>query len=228
NLKSLNINSCWNVTDKGLLHLSSNCPRLTSLDLSNCRKITNKGLTALIQSKAAEGFDGLTYLSLSYCKHLSSLTMSALATYCSGSLEYLNLQRCTGVSTKDFEALSNVNFSALHTVILSDCSFLQDPAIIALVKAAPNLERLSLSFCCSLSDASLEAVTMLKHLVELDASYCCSAVSDTSIYMLLQAHKYAPLSLNIRGCFRVTDQGLKPTLDKEVQLDYLNISQCPN
>ncbi|KAI9008992.1 cyclic nucleotide-binding-like protein [Phycomyces nitens] len=228
-LKSLNINSCWNVTDKSLACLSSNCPRLTSLDLSNCRKITNKGLAAMIQSKADnKGSDGLTHLSLSYCKHLSSMTMDALANYCSNSLEYLNLQRCTGVSTKDLEAWSNVDFPRLHTVILSDCSFLQDPAIFGLVKAAPNLHTLSLSFCCSLSDAAMEAVGLLKNLVELDASYCCSAVSDTSIYMLLQAHKYAPLSLNIRGCFRITDQGLKLVLDKEVRLTSLNITQCPN
>ncbi|EPB81854.1 hypothetical protein HMPREF1544_11403 [Mucor circinelloides 1006PhL] len=227
NVESLDLNSCWLLTDKSLALLAVNCPRLTRLDLSNCRKISDIGIFKMLDEKQTRGFLGLKELSLSYCKKLSDMTMSHLAEFCSNTLESLNIQRCTRISDQGFVKWADTQFPSLKYLNLTDCSFLTDQAISHLVSAAPRLESLSLSFCCALSDNAIEGLISLPHLQELDASFCGAAVSDVSIRALMKSSSSESMnSLNLRGCVRITDTGVKSILELG-HLNTLNISQCP-
>ncbi|KAL7321280.1 hypothetical protein PS15m_001067 [Mucor circinelloides] len=227
NVESLDLNSCWLLTDKSLALLAVNCPRLTRLDLSNCRKISDIGIFKMLDEKQTRGFSGLKELSLSYCKKLSDMTMSHLAEFCSNTLESLNIQRCTRISDQGFVKWADTQFPSLKHLNLTDCSFLTDQAISHLVSAAPRLESLSLSFCCALSDNAIEGLISLPRLQELDASFCGAAVSDVSIRALMKSSSSESMnSLNLRGCVRITDTGVKSILELG-HLSTLNISQCP-
>ncbi|KAG1468864.1 hypothetical protein G6F56_003590 [Rhizopus delemar] len=223
-LETLNLNSCWLLTDKSLSLLGTHCPRLTHLDLSNCRKISDVGIFKLLDEKDARGHPSLTELSLSYCKKLSDATMRHLANYCSQTLEYLNIQRCTRITDSGFLAWTDTRFPHLKFLNLNDCSFLTDQAVGYLVVAAPRLSQLSLSFCCALSDSAIEGLVALKELHDLDVSFCGAAVSDISVRALLSSPSV--YLLNIRGCVRVTDLAIQSILDLG-RLKTLNISQCP-
>jgi F-box/leucine-rich repeat protein 7 len=229
NLETLDLNSCWLLTDKSLSLVSAMCPNLTKLDLSNCRKISDAGIFRLCDEKQTRQFKGITALSLSYCKKLSDMTMSHLAEFCADTLESLNLQRCTRISDQGFARWAQTKFPKLTSLILTDCSFLTDQAIANLVAAAPNLEQLSLSFCCALSDSAIEGLATLKKLRDLDASFCGSAVSDVSIRNLFNnSNKECKVALlNLRGCVRITDTGVKSIIELG-SLMTLNISQCPS
>jgi F-box/leucine-rich repeat protein 7 len=64
------------------------------------------------------------------------------------SLQALNLSRCTTITDWGFQTWSVTSgggrFYSLQDLKLSDCTFLTDQAIVYLVNAAPNLERLDL------------------------------------------------------------------------------------
>ncbi|KAI9317606.1 hypothetical protein BX666DRAFT_1645420 [Dichotomocladium elegans] len=214
NLRELNLNSCWLVTDKSLAGLPSTVEKL---DLSNCRKVTDRGLCSLLDRQTS-----LTELTLSYCKNLTDQTMRLL----NKSIQYLNLQRCTSITDRGFLDL-NGPLPNLRSIDLSDCSFLTDRAILHLVEAAPNLERVSLSFCCALSDSAIEALAKLEHLQALDVSFCGSAVSDPSVTHLLEARSKTLQELNLRGCVRISGVGLMSALEFSEKLRLLNVSQCP-
>ncbi|KAI8877171.1 RNI-like protein [Backusella circina FSU 941] len=228
NLETLDLNSCWLLTDKSLSLASAMCPNLTSLDLSNCRKVSDAGIFRLCDEKQSRQFKGIQHLSLSYCKKLSDMTMSHLAEFCADTLESLNLQRCTRISDQGFARWAQTQFPKLTSLTLTDCSFLTDQAIANLVAAASNLEQLSLSFCCALSDSAIEGLATLKRLRDLDASFCGAAVSDVSIRSLFNNNekKSKVALLNLRGCVRITDNGVKSIVELG-SLMTLNISQCP-
>ncbi|KAI8142981.1 hypothetical protein BJV82DRAFT_515726 [Fennellomyces sp. T-0311] len=222
-IRKLDLNSCWLITDKSMEALGT-LRHLEWLDLSNCRKITNQGIRRLLEQNPR-----IKHLTLSYCKNLTDQAMYYFAKYATDDLESLNLQRCTKITDQGFVHWFNEAphaFARLRTLDLTDCSFLTDKAIAHLVVAAPYLENLSLSFCCALSDTSLEELTKLSRLAALDASYCGAAVSDASISALIKATWRTLKRLNIRGCVRVSGIGLMMALEY-AQLQYLNISQCP-
>ncbi|KAI9303865.1 hypothetical protein BJ944DRAFT_250339 [Cunninghamella echinulata] len=268
-LQGLNLNSCWLLTDKSLELLGQKCPQLIELDLSNCRKITNGGIYRFLEAKQHhidQGVGkGLEWISLSYCKNLNDITMQHLATFTKDTLKYINLQRCTKISDQGFlswmATISDNNdkddkddkdgmvvFSKLKHLSLVDCSFLTDRAIQLLTKAAPYLEKISLSFCCALSDTAMVTLGSLSQLKDLDVSFCGAAVSDASLYKFLDQQRLVRHhqqdnnnnndsldgsggleKLNIRGCVRITNDGIYPIVKElaKVGLYELNMSQCP-
>ncbi|KAF9195973.1 hypothetical protein BGZ50_002775 [Haplosporangium sp. Z 11] len=201
----------------------------------------------------------LSRLNLSYCKNLTDKSFIHLSLYGSKRLESLNLQRCTTISSEAFISLDASNRMAVHKtlmdcngdmqdgthpnsllqpcfphlkeLILSDCTFLTDDAIVALAPNMPRIQVLSLSFCCALTDVAVEAVSEhCWYLKKLDLSFCGSAVSDASLYQIAQFEvaggQHSLEDLEIRGCVRVTELGVRKILNGCVRLKKLNISSC--
>ncbi|GJJ72849.1 hypothetical protein EMPS_05207 [Entomortierella parvispora] len=204
----------------------------------------------------------LSHLNLSYCKNLTDKSFIHLSLYGSKQLVSLNLQRCTTISPEAFISLdmdakkavgeaasATVNgnygpldggynplaqpcFPRLRELCLSDCTFLNDAAIIALAPNMPAVEGLSLSFCCALTDLAIEALLdSCAFLRKLDLSFCGSAVSDASLYQMAQMDAQEPgefslEDLEIRGCVRVTEHGIREIIDRCPNLKRLNVSGC--
>ncbi|KAF9897965.1 hypothetical protein BX616_004689 [Lobosporangium transversale] len=210
-------------------------------------------------SSGPKGCPYLARLNLSYCKNLTDKSFIHLSLYGSKQLEYLNLQRCTTISSEAFVSLdpsrknmvfqnqlkdSNGSvhegynplvdpcFPNLRELHLSDCTFLTDEAIVALAPNMPHLQVASLSFCCALTDVAVEALSEnCLFLKRLDLSFCGSAVSDASLYKLArfdasEPGKHSLEELEIRGCVRVTERGVREVLSGCVNLKRLNVSSC--
>ncbi|KAF9354584.1 hypothetical protein BGX34_010919 [Mortierella sp. NVP85] len=193
----------------------------------------------------------LARLNLSYCKNLTDRSFIHLSQYGSRQLESLNLQRCTTITSEAYISLNMDRrralqerstsghaipvepcFPRLRELYLSDCTFLSDDAIVSLAPNVPRMEVFSLSFCCALTDIAVEAVgASCRYLKKLDLSFCGSAVSDASLYQLAQFDAQEPgkhtlEDLEIRGCVRVTEQGVRQVLNGCVNLKKLNVSSC--
>jgi len=123
-------------------------------------------------------------------------------------------------------------FPKLKELYLSDCTFLTDAAIVALSPNMPRIEVISLSFCCALTDLAIEALLdSCAYLRKLDLSFCGSAVSDASLYQLAQLDaqepgRYTLEELEIRGCVRVTEHGVREIIKQCPNLRRLNVSSC--
>jgi F-box and leucine-rich repeat protein 7 len=89
-----------------------------------------------------------------------------------------------------------------------------------------ELEDLNLTFCCMLTDVSLKLLgTSNSKLRRLDLSFCGAAVSDYSLSNLKGLTNLEYLS--IKGCVRVTREGVDMLLTEIQNLKELNLLQCP-
>ncbi|KAJ3235732.1 anaphase-promoting complex subunit Hcn1 [Chytriomyces hyalinus] len=121
-------------------------------------------------------------------------------------------------------------FFELRELILSDCSFLTDTTVTTLTKTCPKLNILSLSFCCALTEASIQPLSTYTNLRVLDLSFCGSAVADSGLARLSSPESNVSKRLerlSVRGCVQVTDAGID-ALKGCSRLRMLNVSQCKN
>lgn len=171
----------------------------------------------------------LRQIRLSYCKHVTDRTMHHFAVHASKRLASLDLTRCTTITDVGFSYWSqdNIKFTKLTKLVLADCTYLSDQAIIYLTNAAGQcLRHLDLSFCCALSDTATEVISLgCPALESLDMSFCGSAISDASLKSIGR-HLTNLRSLSVRGCVRVTGVGIDAVVSGCKKLTHFNISQC--
>ncbi|KAK4096979.1 hypothetical protein N658DRAFT_489553 [Parathielavia hyrcaniae] len=169
------------------------------------------------------GCPKLRRLNLSYCKHITDRSMAHLAAHASPRLQALSLTRCTSVTDTGFQTWAAYRFTSLTHLTLADCTYLSDASIVALVSAAKNLTHLDLSFCCALSDTATEVVSLgLPLLRELRMAFCGSAVSDASLGCVA-LHLNELRGLSVRGCVRVTGNGVENVLEGCSRLEWLDV-----
>lgn len=227
-MKSLNAISSMAIMD---LTVPSVGGYLEEIDLSNCKTVGDSVVQRLIGwSNGFEhiGCKKLTTLNLGYCKHLTDSVMYHLGDHCSDRLKSLDLTRCTTITDQGFEYWSLRYFPNLTSLCLRDCTFLTDKAVIAIANGVPNLANVNLSFCCSLTDMSLQILCILCQSLEcVDMSFCGSAVSDSGL-LAVSGNLKRLRHLTIKGCIRVTRAGIDSLLSSDLQLRYLDVSQCKN
>lgn len=174
------------------------------------------------------GLPHLNRITLSYCKHVTDRTMSHLAAHASKRLTHLDLTRCTTITDAGFQSWSMTRFPLLTSLVLADCTYLTDSSIVFLTNAAKNLHYLDLSFCCALSDTATEVLSLgCQSLRGLKLSFCGSAVSDSSL-RAVGLHLLELRELSVRGCVRVTGQGVEAVVEGCGGLERLDVSQCKN
>ncbi|TKX19194.1 cyclic nucleotide-binding domain-containing protein [Elsinoe australis] len=255
NARIWKMKSVWDVTGNSILELVSRAPHLEEIDLSNCRKVGDNLLARIVgwitpsqppgnastiglgiataQSNGATaattcGCPNLKRISLSYCKHVQDRSMAHIAQHAAKRLEVIDLTRCTSVTDHGFQQWGMHTFPLLRKLILADCTYLTDQAIVAIANAARNLRELDLSFCCALSDTATEVLSLgLTQLTHLDLAFCGSAVSDSSL-RCIGLHLLELRHLSVRGCVRVTGQGVEAVVDGCRSLEVFDVSQCKN
>ncbi|KAK5122579.1 hypothetical protein LTR85_003842 [Meristemomyces frigidus] len=174
------------------------------------------------------GASKLKKLTLSYCKHIQDRSMAHIAVHASERLESLDLTRCTSISDAGFHSWGVYEFKNLHKLILADCTYLSDQAIVGVVGGCRALRELDLSFCCALSDTATEVLALgLPALRRLNMAFCGSAVSDNSL-RCIGLHLLELRYLSVRGCVRVTGQGVESVMEGCRQLEDFDVSQCKN
>ncbi|KAK3676712.1 hypothetical protein LTR78_003488 [Recurvomyces mirabilis] len=159
------------------------------------------------------GASKLKKLTLSYCKHIQDRSMAHIAVHAAERLESLDLTRCTSISDAGFHSWSVYEFKNLRRLVLADCTYLSDQAIIGVVGGCHGLRELDLSFCCALSDTATEVLALgLPALRSLNMAFCGSAVSDNSL-RCIGRHLLELRYLSVRGCVRVTGQGVESVVE---------------
>ncbi|KAI7829540.1 hypothetical protein BC939DRAFT_10632 [Gamsiella multidivaricata] len=209
------------------------CPLLARLNLSYCKNLTDRSFIHL----SLYGSKQLEYLNLQRCTTITSEAFMSLDLESKGAVHEDIMTNGHGndveIPTHEgYNPLVEPCFPQLRELHLSDCTFLTDDAIIALAPNMPRIEVVSLSFCCALTDVAVEAMCgSCSFLKKLDLSFCGSAVSDASLYQLarfdaLEPGRHSLRELEIRGCVRVTERGVREVLNGCANMTKLNISSC--
>lgn len=174
------------------------------------------------------GAPNLKRLTLSYCKHVQDRSMAHIAVHAADRLESLDLTRCTSISDAGFHSWGVYDFRNLRKLVLADCTYLSDQAIVGVVGGCRGLKELDLSFCCALSDTATEVLSLgLPGLRKLDMAFCGSAVSDNSL-RCIGLHLLELRYLSVRGCVRVTGNGVESVVEGCRYLEMFDVSQCKN
>ncbi|KAG6331965.1 hypothetical protein ID866_7128 [Astraeus odoratus] len=131
--------------------------QLTTINLQGCINLTTQSLHGLLMRSPY-----LRTLCVKGLKAVTNATFDVLALYASEHLTSLNMSRCTeanGEGVRGFAAaiLARGARLALKEFRLSGIEGIDDDALSALGKAAPELEILDLSYCSDLHNSALAA-----------------------------------------------------------------------
>ena len=110
------------------------------------------------------------------------------------------------------QSLAAVGLRQPQTLLLHRCRSITATGIRALLSPpAPWLQVLSLRGCSTISDRSIEHITITcTHLQELDLGWC--GISDTSGLMV--ARMSALTQLSLKGCHQLTDNCMIPIIER--------------
>jgi F-box/leucine-rich repeat protein 7 len=70
--------------------------------------------------------------------------MAHIAAHAANRLESIDLTRCTSVTDQGFQHWGLYNFQRLRKLVLADCTYLTDQAIVGIANAARGLKELDL------------------------------------------------------------------------------------
>ncbi|KAI7812025.1 putative F-box/LRR-repeat protein 13, partial [Triplophysa rosa] len=273
NLQELNLSECPNVNDEiikmilegchSLLHinlaftyitnttiqaLSRCCLTLRSLNLAYCTNISDEGLQYLTTGK---GCHRLIQLDLSGCSQITADGFSYVADAC-GSLQQIVLDdlptltdacvqalvsKCralTVISVLDSPYLSDVAFKAIAEVIsltkfqIEGNNRIADSSWKALCRSSPKLSEVHACDCPRVTDNSLKFLGSLTKLHNLNISGCIK-VTDTGIRYITDGPCAVKLQeLDLSNCSRVTDLSLKKISQRCSSLIHLSVCFCDN
>ena len=150
-LKCLNLNFCNEITDHGLLHLST-MSSLQELSLRLCSNIGDIGISHLAISSNTK----LSTLDVSFCDLVTDHSLTSISQGIF-QLRSLGLSACSitdvGISTL-VQTTSN-----LQTLHLGQCTHLSDKCIDSIAKQLTCLEYLDLYGCLNISKQKLDSLT---------------------------------------------------------------------
>ncbi|CAD7081261.1 unnamed protein product [Hermetia illucens] len=183
-LSILRLQSCWELTNHGIVNIVHSLPHLTVLSLSGCSKVTDDGVELI-----AENLQKLRALDLSWCPRITDASLEYIA--CDlNQLEELTLDRCVHITDIGVGYISTM--LSLTALFLRWCSQVRDFGLQHLCSMR-NLQVLSLAGCPLLTSSGLSSLIQLRHLQELELTNCPGASQELFEYL----HEHLPRCLII-------------------------------
>ncbi|XP_061390060.1 F-box/LRR-repeat protein 16 [Musca vetustissima] len=173
-LSILRLQSCWELTNHGIVNIVHSLPHLTVLSLSGCSKLTDDGVELI-----AENLQKLRALDLSWCPRITDASLEYIA--CDlNQLEELTLDRCVHITDIGVGYISTM--LSLTALFLRWCSQVRDFGLQHLCSMR-NLQVLSLAGCPLLTSSGLSSLIQLRHLQELELTNCPGASQELFEYL---------------------------------------------
>ncbi|XP_017843515.1 F-box/LRR-repeat protein 16 isoform X2 [Drosophila busckii] len=173
-LSILRLQSCWELTNHGIVNIVHSLPHLTVLSLSGCSKLTDDGVELI-----AENLQKLRALDLSWCPRITDASLEYIA--CDlNQLEELTLDRCVHITDIGVGYISTM--LSLTALFLRWCSQVRDFGLQHLCSMR-NLQVLSLAGCPLLTSSGLSSLIQLRHLQELELTNCPGASQELFDYL---------------------------------------------
>eukprot|EP01122_Echinamoeba_exundans_P008862 TRINITY_DN301_c0_g1_i2.p1 TRINITY_DN301_c0_g1~~TRINITY_DN301_c0_g1_i2.p1 ORF type:complete len:342 (+),score=16.46 TRINITY_DN301_c0_g1_i2:520-1545(+) len=225
------------VANRALLRLGRVLVNLKHLDLSGCEELTDQALGSI------SCLGNLRTLNLHDCSSLTAKGFrSALQPLT--QLESINLTDTRVISRDSLPALTRLARS-LRSLVLANCD-VTNPILKQLAELS-ELTRLDLSECHSVTDAAMDVFSHLPNLMDLtlttlpitsvglrNLSFCknleflslmgCEELTDDAMMHIAQLPRLR--ELNLWGCDKITDIGVKQYICKVQTLEVLHVEFC--
>ncbi|XP_003702063.1 uncharacterized protein LOC100875038 [Megachile rotundata] len=173
-LSILRLQSCWELTNHGVVNIVHSLPNLTVLSLSGCSKVTDDGVELI-----AENLSRLRSLDLSWCSRITDAALEYIA--CDlNHLEELTLDRCVHITDIGVGYISTMG--SLSALFLRWCILLRDFGLQHLC-GMKSLQVLSVAGCPLLTSSGLSSLIQLRHLHELELTNCPGTSQELFDYL---------------------------------------------
>lgn len=176
NLRSLHLRACQQLSNEGIVKLSSYQKSLTELDVGLCPRVTDASLLAI-----CSGLTNLKNLSVQRCRAVTDLGISDL--WKLTKLINLNISECELIQgqgiLKGLCQKPNLKFKELR---LSHLGNISDDIVIRLAESLPNLIVLDLGFCYNaVTDRSVQAILSNNRYLRSLNLMMCEKVTDSGL-----------------------------------------------
>ncbi|XP_070803478.1 F-box and leucine-rich repeat protein 13 [Pituophis catenifer annectens] len=230
----------------GTLALLPRCfPNLQFLSLAYCRKFTDKGLQYLGNGR---GCHKLLYLDISGCLQITVEGFRNIGNSCS-RIKYLTInemptltdrciqalvskcQRIESVEFNESPHLSDIGVQALNVCQLVKMKIqgsnrVTDLSFKVMSKFWPQMNQISVANCQKITDISLKLIVPLENIIILNLSGC-TRISDSGIKAFVDGNSASKLKeLNLANSCYVSDISLVKLSDRCPNLIYLNLHNC--
>ena len=222
NLESLNLSGCYNLSDFALESaFSKEVPSLKVLNLSLCKDVTDSSLRRITNN-----CKNVEVLDLAGCSRITNLSLFYISML--RKVQKLNLRSCRQISDYGIGDLCNVstpeNRQSLEDLCLQDCQKLSDESLRHISVGLPNLRKINLSFCVSITDTGLKSLSRLTSLGDLNLR-SCDNISDIGIGFLAE-NGFQLRALDISFCANIADSGMKHIASGIATLRSLSLTTC--
>lgn len=239
-----------NLSDNGLIEYARKNPNISSITLESCYRITDLGLMGLIvlpgignhlkslhifgmivnstditdNSLRALGFycRGLTSLRLSFCYSITDVGISELVKYCRG-LEVIELYWCKLLTDLTVKEIAQ-SCSSLREINLTSCFHITDVGILELANGCPRLTSVNLGHCSQVTDTSIKILAQKCPLRSVDLRFCVQLTNEAICILLDNCSGLDTLCLD--DCSQITDITVFQVAEKCPRLSSLSLNHC--
>ncbi|OAY24233.1 F-box/LRR-repeat protein 3 isoform X1 [Manihot esculenta] len=239
--KELSLSKCSGVTDESLSFLVKSHKDLRKLDITCCRKITYDSINNITSSCTS-----LTSLRMESCSLVSRKAFVLFGQRCQ-LLEELDvtdneiddeglesISRCTKLFSLKLGICLNITDDGLR-YIGSSCSKLKDldlyrstgitdVGITAVAVGCPALEIINLAYNDKATDASLRSLSTCLNLRALEIRGCRRVSSEGLSAIATGCRKL--MVLDLKKCFNINDNAMLPLAQFSKNLKQINLSYC--
>ncbi|KAI8601600.1 hypothetical protein EDD21DRAFT_414763 [Dissophora ornata] len=178
NLQILEFYICEKLTDRIVVAVAENCPRLQQLLMPGCAKITDSGI-----SQVALHCPRMKHLDLRACSNVSDESLFLVAKHCP-ELWHLNVGRVSSATKVTGRSIVEIaKNTKLNTLGLAGCAMTDDAVIEIARYSRLGLHRISLNSCPMLTCASIRALMQLcPNLAVLEIKQCLLITDMATLY----------------------------------------------
>jgi F-box/leucine-rich repeat protein 14 len=119
----------------------------------------------------------------------------------------------------------NTGAKTLVEISLLDCQKLTDESLKHISEGLPNVNRINLSFCVSVTDTGLKSLSRLPSLRDLNLR-SCDNVSDIGVGFFAEGSASTLRTLDVSFCDRVSDSEMAHVATGLASLTSLSMSSC--
>ncbi|KAJ7546630.1 hypothetical protein O6H91_08G047700 [Diphasiastrum complanatum] len=215
-LHKVDLTCCRDLSDVVLASLATSCKGLIALKMEGCELITEKGLALL-----GEGCSSLEELDFTDSS-INDLGLKAISR-CS-ALRILKLGFCYNISDQGLRHIGASCYN-LRDLDLYRSREIGDGGVAAVSCGCQRLKGMNLSYCPKVTDASLQSISQLRELRQLEVRGC-ALVTSLGLSIVAAGCKRL-LELDIKRCTRIDDVGVLAVARSCPNIRMINLSYCP-
>eukprot|EP00899_Mesostigma_viride_P025353 jgi/Mesvir1/6001/Mv00749-RA.1 len=218
-LESLDMSSCFSVTNETLTSIAATCPRLRELRLARCKVVTDASIIAI-----AEHCPLLEVLGVAECEDVSDASVIIVAERCR-SFKALDAACCGRVTDESVSVLARRRSGTLRKLSVSECPGVTDAGVREIADRCRQLRQLNVSGCTGVTDASVCAVGRGCGRLQQLFVAGCGGVTDLGVAALAEGCPFLQ-HLIVSGCPGVTDEGMGAVASGCGGLQLLDVAEC--